>query len=308
VRFRAPASILLRRAQLILLLAAVIPTALATATGIVLLAVGRSPSAIVIALLILSFCVSSLTGYILGSIFVGRGASLTRVQTDFLSSVSHELRTPLTSMRVFLDTILGGRVTDPEEQRRYLGVVSQELERLDRLVGRLLELSKLESGRRVYERKPVSVDDVVDDALSALQAATLGGAVKLERQTTAGLWVKGDRSALAQALGNLLTNAWKYGRAEGKVITLISRPHGKHVEIAVCDNGPGVRPDEMKRIFDHFERGRAALEARQPGSGLGLAIVRAVMREHRGRVVVHNQPGGGARFSLLIPRGAEEPR
>src|SRR5262245_18304289 len=139
MRFRPPANVFLRRAQLILMLATLVPTVALTALGIVLLAVGKSSSGLVIVggVLAIAFTTSAITGYILGSIFISRGASETRVQTDFLSSVSHELRTPLTSMRMFIETLKDGRVTDPEEQKKCLAIVHEELARLDTLVGRL---------------------------------------------------------------------------------------------------------------------------------------------------------------------------
>ena len=120
MKFRAPANIQLRRAQLILLLAAVVPTGLMSALGVILLAVGSGSRtvSVVSGVLVLAFCTSAITGYILGSIFLQRGAVLARVQNDFLSSVSHELRTPLTSMRMFVETVNDDRVTDPAERAR----------------------------------------------------------------------------------------------------------------------------------------------------------------------------------------------
>ncbi len=302
MRFRPPANVFLRRAQLILMLATLVPTVALTALGIVLLAFGSSSGIVIVGgVLAIAFTTSAITGYILGSIFISRGASETRVQTDFLSSVSHELRTPLTSMRMFIETLKDGRVTDPEEQRKCLAIVDEELRRLDGLVGRLIELSKLEAGRHVYERKAVQVRDLMDDAVSAFRAATLGEEVALQVERPDDLWIIGDRMALAQAIANLLTNAWKHGPTGSVRITLDARDTGKDVEIAVGDNGPGIPPAERKRIFGHFERGRAAVDGLTPGSGLGLAIVRAIARAHRGRVELKSDVKG-SRFSLLLPR------
>ncbi|MEM9493409.1 MAG: histidine kinase dimerization/phospho-acceptor domain-containing protein, partial [Myxococcota bacterium] len=147
MRFHAPAIVQLRRAQLILMLAALVPTVLITALGIVLLAVGTSSVGITIGLLVVAFCTTSLTGYVLGSIFVSRGASIARVQNDFLSAVSHELRTPLTSIRLFMETLRDGRATDPADQRQCLLLLEQEVGRLEGLVERLIELSRMETGK-----------------------------------------------------------------------------------------------------------------------------------------------------------------
>ncbi len=299
MRFRAPANVLLRRAQYTLMLAALVPTALTTALGIVLLAVGSGSVTILAGVLVLAFCTSAITGYILASIFVSRGASLTRVQNDFLSSVSHELRTPLTSMRMFLETLREGRVTDPAEREKCLAIVHQELGRLDGLVSRLIDLSRIEAGGHAFARERLEVERLFEEAVGAFEAATLGSDVKLEVTCEPGLEVVGDRDALVLAIGNLLTNAWKYGKPDGPRITLGAQARGKHVEIAVQDDGPGVPQGERRRIFEHFERGRAADEAGLPGSGLGLAIVKAIVRAHGGRIFLDGG-AGGARFSILL--------
>ena len=110
-------------------------------------------------ILVLAFCAMALTGYVIGTIFVTRGASLAAVQNEFLSSVSHELRTPLTSMRMFIDTLRDERVQDPAEKRRCLTIIEQEIGRLDGMVARLIELSKIEHRYAAFERHPVQVAD-----------------------------------------------------------------------------------------------------------------------------------------------------
>jgi two-component system, OmpR family, phosphate regulon sensor histidine kinase PhoR len=273
-----------------------------TATGVILLVVGQGSVAIVAGILVLAFCTSSLTGYLLGSIFVSRGASLARVQNDFLSSVSHEFRTPITSIRMFIETLRDGRVTDPVEQQRCLRIVGQEMERLDGLVTKLLELSRIEAGKQPFERVPVSVEDLVKDALAALDAVRMGDELKLEVEVHPGLEVMGDRLALGQVFVNLLVNAWKYTPKENKCITFRVYPYKKkYVVFDVEDNGDGVPPSERKFIFETFERGRGAINAGTTGSGLGLPIVRAIAKAHGGEV---HLVGGtaGACFRVRLPR------
>lgn len=305
MKFRAPASLYLRRAQLVLMLAGLIPTILLVATGIILVAAGSGSVAIITGALVLALCTSLVTGYILSSILLSRGASLARVQNDFLSSVSHELRTPITSIRMFLDTLRTDRVTDPKERRSCLEIMEREMARLDGLVAKLLELSKIEAGRQLFERKPVQVDDVVRDAIDAFGAVTLGQEVAVSVEVERDLAVVGDRGALTQALLNLLTNAWKYTPPEDKRIAVRARASGRrHVEIVVEDNGPGVPADEKRLIFEAFERGRAAIDSRTAGSGLGLAIVRAIIHSHKGTVELSSggAPDRGARFRIVLPR------
>jgi two-component system phosphate regulon sensor histidine kinase PhoR len=287
------------------MLAALIPTVLMIALGIILLAIGRGTGSLVIGVLVLAFCTSSLTGYILGSIFVSRGAQVARFQHDYLSLVSHELRTPLTSILMFLDTLRDDRLTDPAEKRQCLDLLDQEVRRLDSLLERLLQLSRLQARRHAaFESQPVRLDEMVEDALLALEAATLTDPVEVVIEVEEGLRVRGDRAALSQALANLLINAWKYTPSHRRRISLRARASDRYVEIAVRDNGPGVARDEQRRIFDEFERGDAAHESGRSGSGLGLAITRAVVRAHRGRLTLSSKPGEGAEFRIRLPRAA----
>ncbi len=301
-RFVAPAAVQLRRAQLTLMLVALIPTVLMIGLGIVLLATGRGTAAVVIGVLFLAFCTTSLTGYILGSIFVRKGAMVARFQHDYLSLVSHELRTPLTSILMFLDTLRDDRLTDPAEKRQCLDILDQEVRRLDSLLERLLRLSRLQVRKQEFDDDPVPLEEVIRDALKALAAASLTERVEVVVQIDEGLEVRGDRDALTQALANLLINAWKYTPSDGRRIELRARGSERTIDISVRDNGPGVARDEQRRIFDEFERGEAAEMSGRRGSGLGLAIVRAVVRAHRGRLTLSSKPGEGADFRIRLPR------
>jgi len=297
LKFRTPANVLLRRAQLTLILVALLPTILTAPVGITLLVVQSSPSVTLVGgILVVAFCTSSLVGYILGSIFVSRGASLAKVQNDFLSSISHELMTPITSVRLFIETLRDERVTDPVEKAKCLAIIDREMGRLDGLLQKLLALSKLETGRQPFEIKSNRVSEIVDQAVNALDAVRMGAPLDLYVEVPSDLEVVGDGPSLVQALGNLLTNAFKYGE---RVIRVTARRHGrKHVEIEVADNGPGIPEVEKRRIFDEFERGQAS--SRAQGFGLGLAIVRAIVRAHHGRVEVDSAPGEGAKFRLIL--------
>ncbi|HEX7505814.1 MAG TPA: HAMP domain-containing sensor histidine kinase [Polyangia bacterium] len=277
-----------------------------TAIGIVFLAIGGSKSmALVGGILVLSFCAVALAGYVIGTIFVTRGASLAAVQNEFLAQVSHELRTPLTSIRMFIDTLREDRVHDDAEKQRCLTVINQELKRLDGLVGRLIELSKIEHRHAVFNRRMVTVADIVADALASFEAVRVGSEVDLCVKLQPDLVVFGDRAALAQAVGNLLGNAWKYSPSQGKKIDITAAADAKHVTITVGDNGGGIRDSESEEIFEKFSRGTAAKQGGSQGSGLGLAIVRALIEAHQGKVDVKADDGHGARFRIVLPRRKE---
>ncbi|MBP6628825.1 MAG: two-component sensor histidine kinase [Kofleriaceae bacterium] len=296
-----PAIIQLRRAQLILVLAVLVPTILLTAIGIVLLFFGEARSALA-GVLVLTLCTTGITGYVLGSIFVGKGASLARVQNDFLSSVSHELRTPITSIRLLLESLADGRL-EPGERTRVMQLLGQEAQRLESLAGRLIELSRMETGAHIFEQRPIDARELLEEAVAAFDAATLSEPTPIGLEVEPGLSFVGDRPALVRALVNLLTNAWKYTERD-KQIALSARTVGRWIELTVRDNGIGLERGEHRTIFEQFERGQAATARGTPGSGLGLAFVRAIVRGHGGRVDVKSRPGQGSEFTLRLPRRA----
>jgi two-component system phosphate regulon sensor histidine kinase PhoR len=303
LRLRTPTTKFLNRARLVFTLTALIPTVLMTAIGILTLAIGGSKSmALVSGILVLCFCAVALAGYTIGTIFVTRGASLAALQNEFLSLVSHELRTPLTSIRLFIDTLREERVHDAEEKRRCLTIINQELGRLDGLVGKLIELSKIEHRHAAFDRHIVTVADIVADAMASFEAVKVGSEVEVRVELEPHLAVFGDRAALAQAVGNLLGNAFKYTPSQGKKIDILAVADAKHITITVADNGEGVTVSEKESIFEKFNRGSAAKQGGTLGSGLGLAIVRAVVEAHHGKVDVKSEEGRGARFRIILPR------
>lgn len=309
VRIRAPADVQLLRAQVILILAGLIPTILTTPLGIILLASGDPGGVeIVTGVLVLAFAASSVTGFIIGGIFLRRGSALIKVQRDFLSSISHELRTPMTSMRMFIEALLNDRLTDKQERANCLRALHQEVDRLDGLVGKLIELSRLEMENRPYqEQHHLSVAEIVGEAVSVFEAMQLIDETKLQVDVEPECFVVGDREALVQALVNLLSNAWKYSGTsagdEGKEIHCTAKVNkDREVELIVRDHGPGIPIDEQRHVFDKFWRGRAARESGTVGTGLGLSIVQGIVRAHRGRIELRSTKGAGAAFHVFLPR------
>jgi len=271
------------------MLAVLLPTIFMIAVGIVLLATSSgSVPAVVSGVLVLTFCTSGITGYILGSIFLAKGATLVRIQNDFVASVSHELRTPLTSIHLLIESLRDGRLEDTE-RAQVLSLLARETGRLEVLVGRVLELSRLQS-TYTYAREPIDVAGLVDEAIAAFDAITLTRPTPITHAIAPNLTVTGDRPTLVRALVNLLTNAWKY-TGDDKRISITATENRRWVEITVRDNGAGIDPTEQRAIFEQFHRGRAAEANGAPGVGLGLSFVQAIVRGHRGRLDFESRPG-----------------
>jgi len=293
------ANLQLHRAQVVLLLAVLLPTIAMIAVGVVLLATSAgSLPAVVSGVLVLTFCTSGITGYILGSLFLAKGAALVRVQNDFVASVSHELRTPLTSIHLLIESLRDGRL-EPAERSQVLSLLARETGRLEALVGRVLELSRLQSSYD-YARDPLDLLAVVDEAIAAFDAITLTRPTPVSRRIQPDLIVTGDRPTLVRALVNLLTNAWKY-TGDDKRIEITAAENRRWVEITVRDNGTGIEPAEQNRIFEQFQRGRAADASGVPGLGLGLSFVNAIVRGHRGKLDFESRPGETA-FRIRLRR------
>ncbi|HEY5950607.1 MAG TPA: HAMP domain-containing sensor histidine kinase, partial [Kofleriaceae bacterium] len=218
-----------------------------------------------------------------------KGASLVRVQNDFVSAVSHELRTPVTSIRLLLESLRDGRLAD-QDRVQVLTLLARETTRLEELVGRVLELSKLESGAHVYARDHVDIKDLVEEAIAAFDAVTLAEPTAIEIDLEPGLAVIGDRSTLVRAILNLLTNAWKY-TGKQKRIVIEGVAAGRWVELRIRDNGSGIDRQEQRAIYEQFNRGRAAHETGAAGVGLGLAFVRTIVRGQRGKLDFESRPG-----------------
>ena len=307
MRFPAPANVQLLRAQVILILCALVPTILTTPLGIILLVDDASHVGVITGVLVLAFTTSSVTGFIIGGIFLRRGSALIKVQQDFLSSVSHELRTPMTSMRMFLEALLDDRLTDKEERANCLRALHQEVERLDGLVGKLIELSRIETEKNPYRQHLVPVDELIAEAVSVLEAMQLIHDTELTVDIEPGHHVKGDRTALTQVIVNLLSNAWKYSGERKQIHCTARITKDREVEILVRDHGPGIPAHEQGSVFDKFWRGQSAIESGITGTGLGLSIVQGIVRAHNGRIELRAPKDGGCAFHIFLPHHKSPP-
>ena len=232
-----------------------------------------------------------------------RESEMARLKADFVANVSHDLKTPLSLIRMFAETLAMDRVTDAAARREYYGVITRESERLTRLIDNVLDFSRIESGRQRYDIRPTAVAPVIQEILEVFRhpLAQQGFAVAVDVEP--GLPdVAMDPAAVGQALANLVDNAVKYSGPGRRLAVSARRPAGRaEVLIEVADDGVGIPPGEVGRIFDKFYRiGRSDTQGRR-GSGLGLALVKHVAEAHGGRVAVSSRPGEGSRFTLSLP-------
>ena len=277
------------------------PVVALVVVGILVLVFGRETVDITFGVLILSFCVALLVGAILLVVSLKRASNLSQLQLDFLSKVSHEFKTPLTSIRMFTETLAEQRPLTNEQRQQCLRMLDHETERLNTMIGRLLDFGRMEAGKMVYNRQPESVAAVVESALRAFEPIRIREGIDLVTEVAPDLpMVLADREMLSQAVLNLLQNASKYG-GEGKRVRLVCQAEKRQVALSVADSGAGIPRRERRRIFERFYQIDDRLSRRQEGSGLGLAIVRHVAQAHGGQVRVRNRPTGGAEFSILLP-------
>ena len=228
-----------------------------------------------------------------------RAYKLSRLKTDFVANISHELRTPLTSVRLFAETLREGRAESPEEVRECVELLSSESERLSNLVEKLLSWSRLESGRQMLQQEKTEVPALLEEIGEAYKAQQLPATYQTELEKDLPP-VNVDRDAMAQVVLNLLHNAVKYTGDE-KRIRLRARRAGRSVAIEVEDNGPGVRQQDRKRIFERFYRADDLLSRKTEGTGLGLAISKKIVEAHGGRIEVDSRLGVGSTFRIVLP-------
>ena len=232
---------------------------------------------------------------------VTRLRELEGVRQDFVANVSHELRTPLSLIKSTAETLLDGAKDDPAVATRFLEIIDKHANRLTLLIDDLLLLARLDSGRIELKLQPLELRDAAQDSLDDFAIMARARGVTLDNTVPENLIARADPERLRQVLSNLIDNAIKYGRPEGRV-TLGGRALGEgRVELSVRDDGPGIPAEAKGRIFERFYRVDKARSREQGGTGLGLAIVKNVVQAHGGEVRVESAPGAGTTFFLTLP-------
>ena len=225
---------------------------------------------------------------------------LDRTKTEFLSIVSHEFRTALTGIQGFSELIRDGGL-EPDELRAYGGYIFNDAERVNRLIGDMLDLDRMESGRMIFRMADVDINEVLTDAIARASTSTN---VEFKPDLDPRLpIVTGDRDRLVQVVSNLVNNAVKYS-PEGGVVTLSSRADGGYALITVSDTGLGIPPDEIALVFERFRRVRTGAATAIAGTGLGLTIVKQIVEMHGGKIWVESAVGHGSAFHFTVPLAA----
>jgi signal transduction histidine kinase len=227
---------------------------------------------------------------------------LDRLKDEFVATVSHELRTPLTSLMGFLEMLREGEAGElTPEQERFLAIVHRSSERLQRLVGDLLFVARLDAGGlQLQLEDDVALDDVVAEAVESASADARSHDVAIELERDGKISLRGDRERLGQLVANLLSNAVKFTPAGGSVTARVFKEDGLGV-IEVEDTGIGIPKAEQERLFQRFFRSSTATDQAIPGTGLGLAITRAIAEAHDGRITFRSEPGEGTCFRIELP-------
>jgi two-component system sensor histidine kinase KdpD len=230
-------------------------------------------------------------------------AETNQIRAALFSSVTHDLRTPLASIKASVTSLLSETaVHDAAQQRELLTTVLEETDRLNRVVGNLMDLAKSRAGALEPAREPSAVDELVQAVVARMRPQLADVSVRLAiRPDLPDVFV--DPVQIDQVLTNLLENAALHSPAGGE-ISITAAPFLDVVQVRVADRGPGIALDDRERVFEAFYRGDAAPE--RPGSGLGLAIARAVVVAHGGTIWVEGAPGGGTVVVFELPIWEEE--
>jgi len=225
---------------------------------------------------------------------------LERTREEFVANVSHELRTPLSLIKGYVETLLDGARDNPDVAERFLKIIERNAQRLDLLIQDLLTISALESGRMKLNPQPVDLHSLAEKVLNDLHSKAEARGTTLINELPP-LLAQVDANRLDQVFANLVDNAIKYGRNQGRV-TMGGRPtETGMLEVFVTDDGPGIPKEALDRVFERFYRVDKARSRDQGGTGLGLSIVKHIIQSHGGEVWAESELGKGATFYFTLP-------
>jgi signal transduction histidine kinase len=256
----------------------------------------------------------------LAGLFVARRAfyrqlQLNEMKSNFVSSVSHELRAPIASVRLMAENLEGGKIPGASRQHEYFRFIVQECRRLSALIENVLDFSRIEQGRKLYEFEPTDLITLTRTTVKLMEpyAAEKGVNLRLEPVNDPSTFesMEADGRALQQALVNLIDNAVKHSpKGETVIVEINAQKNGgatganaqtSFILLSVTDHGPGIPVAEQEKIFERFYRLGSELRRETQGVGIGLSVVKHIVEAHHGRIVVQSKPGHGSRFTIELP-------
>lgn len=227
-----------------------------------------------------------------------------KMRVDFVANASHELRTPLATLVGFIETLEDGDAAeDPPTRERFLRIMSNEARRMQRLIGDLISLSRIEADKFSSPEEAITIAPLINEVARAASAGVENdGKIRVEVAPIASdLRILGDHAQISQLLHNLIGNALKYGRADAPVRVSAVRQDGGMVLIAVADQGEGIPAEHLPRLTERFYRVDPGRSRAMGGTGLGLAIVKHIVERHRGRLDIRSEIGIGTTVSVHLP-------
>jgi len=250
---------------------------------------------------ILTLMVVLISGAILISKTIAQEMAVLKLKSDFVSSVSHEFKSPLTSIKSLAERLRDGKVKDSERMKQYFSVITQDADRLTRLVTNILDFSKIEEGKREYEFVETDIGRLVKQNIEDFQREEIAKGVSIQTRISEDIpHLDVDKEAISQVLNNLLDNAVKFS-ADRKEIEVDVKKDEKSILIDVKDKGIGIPSHELDKVFEKFYQGRNAVRQSSKGTGLGLTLVKHAVEAHGGRIEVKSRADGGSVFSIILP-------
>ncbi|MDR0814040.1 MAG: cell wall metabolism sensor histidine kinase WalK [Oscillospiraceae bacterium] len=224
-------------------------------------------------------------------------------QRVLIADVSHELKTPLTSVTAYTETMLTSEVP-PEAQLEFLRITLSEARRMTRIIGRLLELSRFDSGKVSLDVSYIDINEVCEKAVSAIKIQLQKKEQRLTLSCGEIPKIKGDAERILQVVLNLLSNASKYTPQGGKILlTTNYRADIKHVQLSVRDNGEGISEVDLPHVFERFYRADKARTSENASTGLGLSVTKEIVTLHGGDISAVSKHGKGSLFTVSLPVG-----
>ncbi len=238
-------------------------------------------------------------GVVTSRILLGQ-LRVNRLKNDFIATVTHELKTPLASTRMLVDTLREGRYNDQDTVKEYLEIISNENQRLTGLIDNFLSFSRMERGKNVFDRQPISVNELLAGAEKAFNHKNEKNLIFSVTFCSPDATIYADEQAMLTVMLNLLNNAYKYSSDLRKVVELRGEHKAGAVHLVVKDNGIGLTPAQKRRVFDRFWRADNSLTRQTEGTGLGLAIVKYILDGHGYEIEIISQPGVGSEFIVKV--------